>query len=193
MRMKKLFYLITTLGSFICIPSIGQSIWSFDDAHSNLQFSVTNLMVAEIEGSMIIKEAKFTFNQPDFSDASIFILADINTIDTDNDARDEHLRSPDFFDATKYPDLTFQSTQFQKTGASRYSVTGNLTFHGITKPVTMDVYATEVIRPFDNKPVIGFKATGTIKRSDYDISPETPSTILGDDVTVRGNVIFVKD
>lgn len=191
--MKKLIYLLPLLLLLVSVSSRGQAVWTFDDAHSNLQFSVTNLMVAEIEGSMVIKEAKITFNQPDFSDASIFILADVNTIDTDNDARDEHLRSPDFFDAAQYPDLTFQSTQFKKTGASRYSVTGNLTFHGITKTITMDVNATEAIRPFDNKSVIGFKANGIIKRTDFDISAETPSTILGNEVSVKGNVIFVKE
>lgn len=190
--MKKLFYL-TTIALFISATSFGQAEWTFDDAHSNLQFSVTNLMVAEIEGSMIIRQAKLTFTKPDFSDASIYILADVNTIDTDNDARDEHLRSPDFFDAAKYPDLTFQSIQFLKTGSNKYSVTGNLTFHGITKPVTMDVVATEVVRPYDQKTVIGFKANGTIKRTDFNISSETPSAILGDDVTVKGNVIFVKE
>lgn len=191
--MKKLFYLLPTIALFLSTQSFAQTVWSFDDAHSNLQFSVTNLMVAEIEGSMIIRQARLTFTQPDFSDGDIFILADVNTIDTDHDGRDEHLRSPDFFDAAKYPDLTFKSTSFQKKGDQKYAVTGNLTFHGITKPVTMEVLATEAIRPYDNKTVIGFKANGTIKRTDFDIATDTPSAILGDDVTVKGNVIFVKE
>jgi len=191
--MKKLFYFFSTITLFVSLSSNAQTVWSFDDAHSNLQFSVTNLMVAEIEGSIIISQARLTFTQPDFSDANIYILADVNTIDTDNDARDEHLRSPDFFDAAKYPDLTFQSTTFQKLGAYKYAVTGSLTFHGITKLVTMEVVATEAVRPYDKKTIIGFKANGTIKRTDFNIAAETPSAILSDDVSVRGNVIFVKE
>lgn len=191
--MKKLFYFLALLS--LCLPDAltSQAQWTFDDAHSNLQFSVTNLMIAEIEGSLVLKEARLTTPNKDYTDASIYILADVNTIDTDNDARDEHLRSPDFFDATKYPNLTFQSTIFKKVGENKYEVTGDLTFHGITKSVTMDVTATDAIRPYDSKAVVGFKAKGVIKRSDFDISSSTPEAILSDEVQVKGNVIFVKE
>ena len=176
---------------FLPFSAITQSVWTFDDAHSNLQFSATNLMVAEIEGSIKITKATLTKPKQDFSDATIYILADINSIDTDNDGRDEHLRSSDFFDAAKYPDLTFQSTSFNKISDNKYAVNGILSFHGITREVTMDVIATEAIRPYDNKPVVGFKASGVIKRTDFDISASTPPAILSDEVQVKGNVIFV--
>lgn len=191
--MKNLFYVLIFLSVSLTDVLIAQTSWSFDDAHSNLQFSVTNLMIAEIEGSMVIKEARLTTPNKDYTDASIYILADVNTIDTDNDARDEHLRSPDFFDAAKYPDLTFQSITFKKVGENKYSVTGDLTFHGITKTVTMEVTATDAIRPYDSKAVVGFKANGVIKRSDFDISSSTPEAILSDEVQVKGNAIFVKE
>ena len=191
--MIKLFYVLIFLSVSLADALIAQTNWTFDDAHSNLQFSVTNLMVAEIEGSIVIREARLTTPNQDYTDATIYILADVNTIDTDNDARDEHLRSPDFFDAAKYPDLTFQSTTFKKVGENKYSVTGNLTFHGITKSVTMDVIAAEAIRPYDSKAVVGFKASGVIKRSDFDISASTPSAILSDEVQIKGNAIFVKE
>lgn len=189
--MKHIFFLIFSSFSLITLPLDAQHSWVFDDAHSNLQFAVTNLMVAEIEGSMQIKKATFYSAKDDLSDATVYILADVNTIDTDNDGRDEYLRGPDFFNAEKYPDLTFQSTSFKKTGENKYTVVGNLTFHGITKPVTMNVIATKAIRPYDSKTVLGFKATGVIKRTDFDIASSTPSAVLGDEVDIKGNVIFV--
>ena len=191
--MKTPFFLILFLTSLVSLNCFSQSTWTFDDAHSNLQFSVTNLMVAEVEGSMQLSKATLTGSKADMSDASIFILADVKTIDTDNDGRDEHLRSADFFHAEKYPDLTFQGSGFKKTGDNQYSVNGQLTFHGITKDVTMNIIATEAIRPYDNKTIIGFKSTGIIKRSDFDIAATTPSAILSDEVEIKGNVIFVKE
>src|SRR5688500_1752170 len=170
-----------------------QKAWVFDDSHSNLQFSVTNLMVAEIEVSMKITEALLKVPGNDFSNAMIDIKADVASIDTDNDGRDEHLRSPDFFDSARYPVLTFKSREFKKIAENKYSATGDLTFHGITKVVTMDVIANTNVRPYDQKNVVGFKANGVIKRTDFDIAADTPSAVLGDEVTIRANVIFVQE
>lgn len=189
--MRTQYYFIF-IALFFASQSTAQT-WIFDDAHSNLQFSVTNLMVAEIEGSMKITKADLITPKEDFADAEIYIWVAVNSIDTDNDARDEHLKTADFFDAAKFPDLTFQSTSFKKINDNNYSVTGNLTFHGITKIVIMDVIATQAVRPYDHKTVVGFKASGVIKRTDFDIASSTPSAILGDDVHIKGNVIFVKE
>src|SRR5688572_30159814 len=131
--MNKIPLLLTICSLSFPLLSAAQYTWTFDDAHSNLQFSLTHLMVSEIEGSMEIKEATLITPNPDFSNASVYILADAASIDTDNNARDEHLRSPDFFDVVKYPSLTFTSTSFDKVSDNKYKVSGNLTFHGITR------------------------------------------------------------
>ena len=189
--MKPVINLVVSLFLLISSNALAQTNWTFDDAHSNLQFSVTNLMVAEVEGSIQIKQATLKATKDDLSDASISILADMNTIDTDNDGRDNHLRTEEFFYVEKYPDLTFQSTSFKRIGENRYSVTGNLTFHGITKPVTLDVIGTRAVRPYDNKTIVGFKASGEINRKDFDIASTTPNAMLSDAVQVKANVIFV--
>ena len=179
---------------FFMIPGfIKAQTWTFDDSHSNLRFSVTNLMVSEIEGSMKIIEADLVSAGNDFTNASVSIRADVNSIDTDHEGRDEHLRSPDFFDAAAYPDLVFRSTSFKKLSDHKYLVEGTLSFHGVTKTITLEAEATTAVRPYDDKTVVGFRVHGTIKRTDFNISTGTPSTILEDTVEIKANVIFIKD
>ena len=116
--------------------------------------------------------------------------ADIASINTDNENRDKHLQSPDYFDAAKFPKLTFVSKIFTKTGANTYSVTGDLTMHGVTKSVTLNVIAKTGVNPMSKKNAAGFKITGTIKRTDFDIAPKTPSAILGDEIEIMANAEF---
>jgi polyisoprenoid-binding protein YceI len=189
--MKYTFFLVSLLLSFSS-KAISQSTWELDDAHSNLRFSLTHLMVSEIEGSVKITEATITSPKEDFSDASVYLVGDMNSIDTDNDARDEHLRTADFFDTEKYPTIIFKSTSFKKTDEHKYTVTGDLTFHGITKPATLEVIANLGINPYDNSTIAGFRVSGTIRRSDFGISTSTPSALLSDETNIMANVKFVK-
>jgi polyisoprenoid-binding protein YceI len=182
-----LAYFVISL-SFVSPPPT----WEFDQPHSNLRFTVTHLMVSDIQGSVQIKEAKLTTPNDDFSDASVYVLADMNSIDTDNDQRDDHLRTAEFFDTEKYPSLTFQSDSFKKVADNKYTVTGLLTFHGISKETSLDVIASEGEQPWDKKSIVGFKVSGTIHRSDFGIGVSTPSAILSEDVTIIANVIFAK-
>jgi len=170
-----------------------QVLWTLDHAHSNLRFTITHLMVSEIDGTIKMKEGTITTLHDDFSDASLNIVGDMKTIDTDNDARDEHLKTPDFFDVEKYPLFTFQSTSFKKIDEHHYTVSGQLTFHGITKLVALDAVANVGVNPYDNKTLVGFKVTGTIKRSDYNISADSPSAVVSDDVAIKANVEFIKN
>ena len=191
--MKKILFLLLAITLCFSFKSSPPATWSLDDAHSNLRFSLTHLMVSEIEGSVQIKEAALTTVNDDFSDASVSIKADMNTIDTDNDGRDEHLRSPDFFDTEKYPSLRFASSSFKKVGENKFEVTGPLIFHGITQTVTLDVIANPGTNPWDNKSIVGFKVSGKIKRKDFGIGMDTPGAVLSDEVDIKANVIFVKD
>lgn len=184
-------FLINCLFFSPCI--IFSQTWVFDDAHSNLQFSLSHMMVTEIEGSLKIREATLASQGEDFSDASVRIIADMNSIDTDNEGRDEHLRSKDFFDTEKFPEMLFVSNSFSKTEENTYKVSGDLTFHGITRPVVLDAIATVAVRPYDHKTIVGFKVKGEIRRTDFDISTETPGTLLGNEVSIKVNAIFVKE
>lgn len=168
--------------------------WTIDKAHSRLAFTVTHLMISELGGTFSNFDAKFTSSKPDFTDAVIELTADINSIDTDNDQRDTHLKSPDFFDAQKNPALSFKSTSFKKTGDKQYKLAGDLTMHGITKPVVLDVVlGGTTTHPMSKKPLAGFRITGTIKRSDFNVGPSLPAAMVGDDVALVASAEFTKD
>ncbi len=172
------------------INSYSQSTWQLDKAHARLGFSITHLMISDVEGSFKNFSASIKAPKADFSDAQVEMSADIASINTDNEGRDKHLQSPDYFDAAKFPKLTFVSKSFTKTGVNNYSVTGDLTLHGITKSVTLNVIAKTGVNPMSKKNAAGFKITGTIKRTDFDIAPKTPSAILGDEIEIMANAEF---
>lgn len=191
MKMKSLVP-ATFATLLLAFTTYAPGIWDLDPAHSQLRFSVSLFGLSDIEGSFKIKEATISAAKDDFSDANVSLVADVNTIDTDNDDRDKHLRTADFFDAAKYPDITFKSTSFKKTGDDKYKVTGDLSFHGITKQVTLDAIAKQGIHPVTNKNLTGFRVSGVIKRLDFGISAASPTTMLADEVYIHANLQFIK-
>lgn len=168
--------------------------WSVDKAHAKVGFSVTHMMLSEVEGNFKTFDAKITATQPDFSDAVVEMTADVNSINTDNSRRDEHLKGPDFFDAAKYPTLTFKSKSFQKVDGKKYKMTGDLTMHGVTQPITLDVTLTGPVTmdsPKGKQEKAGFKITGTLKRSDFKIG-NAPVAVIGDEIELKANAEFSK-
>lgn len=191
--MKKMFHgLLFTVVLTSAIRSHAQTEWALDTNHSNLRFSISLLMMSEVDGTFKIKEATIKAPKDDFSDAVVTMVADVKSIDTDVDARDQHLRTADFFDAEKFPTITFKSKSFKKVADKKYKVEGDLTMHGVTKPVVLDVIANSGTHPVTKKTVAGFKITGTIKRLDFGISPATPAAMLSDDVSIVANAQFEK-
>jgi len=189
--MKKLNTLIALL--LIAGASFAQT-WTLDKTHSKLGFSITHFLVSEVASSFKNFDAKVTSSKEDLSDAVVELTADVASINTDNEDRDKHLRSPDYFDAEKFPKLTFKSKTFKKVEGKKYAVTGDLTLHGITKEVKLDVvFNGTAVHPYNKKTIAGFKVTGTIKRSDFGISPNTPGAVLSDEVAIRVNTEFVKE
>ncbi len=191
--MKKSALLTLVFTSLLAFNTIGQTSWSLDKAHGKVGFTITHLMISEVEGWFKNFDAKITGNNDDYSDASVEMTAQIISINTDNDKRDEHLKSADFFDATKYPTLTFKSKSFKKVGDNKYKVTGNLTIHGVTKSIELDATARTGVNPMSKKTVTGFKITGTLKRSDFALGNTFPAAILSDEVALIANAEFNKD
>lgn len=191
MRKLMLIPLLIALNVF-SVCCVGQTIWSLDSNHSQLGFSIALLNISDVEGTFKIKEATITASKEDFSDALLTMQAETKTIHTGIGARDAHLRTADFFDADKFPLITFKSKVFKKTGDGRYQVSGDLTMHGVTKPVTLEAAAKTVVHPVTKKTVAGFRVSGIIQRSDFGISPATPPDMLSNDVTIRANVQFEK-
>jgi polyisoprenoid-binding protein YceI len=192
--MRKGLLLFCSVLAFSLLSFIAPPItWTFDKSHSKLGFSITHLMVSDVDGALREVESTITASNEDLSDAVVTVKADINSIDTGNPDRDAHLKSPDFFDAAKYPTLNFKSSSFKKTSDNKYTVVGDLTLHGITKSVTLEAAARRGTNPMSKKEIVGFKVTGTIKRSDFGISPSTPAAMLSDEVSIVVNSEFSKN
>lgn len=191
--MTKKLLLLPVLAILLVAFKPIETKWKLDAVHSHLGFAVGHLAVSEIVGSVVITEASITTSADDFSDAVVTMKVDLNTIDTDNDKRDEHLKTADFFDTAKFPDITFQSTAFKKVSTDNYTITGNLTMHGFTKPVTLKATVKTGINPNNNKAISGMKITGSIKRTDFEISKDTPEAILSNDVAIVANLEFGKE
>jgi len=186
--MKKIMIMTTAL--LVAVVSYAQT-WTVDKAHAKLGFTITHLMLSDVEGSFKSFDAKITSSKDDFSDAVFVLTADASSVITDNEKRDAHIKSPDFFDVGKYPALSFRSTSFKKIDGKKYKLVGDLIMHGVTKQVEMEVVMNGLMQqPGGSKRIAGFKATGILKRSDFGIAPTAPTAMLSDEVTLIANGEF---
>jgi polyisoprenoid-binding protein YceI len=169
--------------------------WKVDKVHSTVKFSVSHMVVAEQEGSFKVFDGTLEYAKPDMSDAKINFTIDINSINTDNASRDNHLKSDDFFNAAKFPTATFVSTSFKPKGNNKYELVGNLTIRDITKTVTFDVLYGGVHKIGTGEKA-GFKASTTINRFDYNLKwdkvTEAGGLIVGQDVEIVAKLEFDK-
>jgi len=176
----------------LAFKSAEPTSWSVDKAHAKVGFTVTHLMVSDVEGWFKTFDAKITAPNEDFSNAEVVMTADINSINTEEEKRDAHLKTADFFDSEKFPTLSFKSTSFKKINGNNYKVTGNLTMHGITKIVELNASCKVGSNPMNKKEVAGFKISGVIKRLDFGIGASMPSSVVGEDVSIIANMEFIK-
>lgn len=189
--MKKVVLILSLIMATV---STYAQTWSLDKAHAKLGFEVTHLMVSSVEGSFKTFDVKVTSSKDEFSDAVVELSADASSIYTDNEKRDEHLRSADFFETAKYPTLTFKSTSFTKSGDNKFTVVGDLTLHGVTRQVTLEATLNgTAVHPYTKKTIAGFKVTGTLKRSDFNIGKGTPGAVVSDEVRLNANLELIKD
>jgi polyisoprenoid-binding protein YceI len=194
--MKKSIVLSIAATFFLLVSfrAVNNSSWSVDNAHSRLGFTINHLGIADIHGSFGVFETKITASKPDFSDAAVELSGDVGSINTGIQMRDDHLKKPDFFDAAQYPKFIFKSNSFKKNAANSYTVTGNLTLHGVTQPVTLTaVLNGATIHPMTKKEMCGFKVTGKIKRSDFGIGAGFPAPMLADEVSIIADLEFSKE
>ncbi len=189
--MKRLFFLFVI--ALFSATLFGQATWKSDPMHSKLTFSTVHLGISDVAGLFKTFDVTITANQPDFSDAVFALSTDLASIDTEVGMRDDHLRSPDFFDVATHPTMTFKSTQIKKAGKNRYKLTGDLTLHGVTKPLTLNLWYRGTIENPQNKvPTAGFQLTGTLKRSDFGIGPKFPAPMISDEVSIKADGEFLK-
>lgn len=189
--MKKINTLLVAL---LVTGAVSAQNWSLDKGHAKVGFGITHLMLSDVEGSFNSFDAKLTSSKEDFSDAVIEFSADVNSINTANESRDNHLKNEDFFDAAKFATLTFKSKSLKKVEGKKYKLTGDFTMHGVTKPITLDVIVNgPIVHPMNKKTVAGFKVSGTIKRSDFNFGSKYPSAVLSEEVAISANAEFTKD
>jgi polyisoprenoid-binding protein YceI len=187
---------VTLLFAFVLAMSLSviaqKTSWQIDPAHSKIGFTVSHLVISEVEGQFKKVDAKLVSTNPDFTDSQIEFSADVNSIDTENEDRDKHLKSADFFDAAKHDKIKFVSKSFKKVSGNNYKLTGDLTIKGVTKPVVLDVvYGGTAKDPYGNTKA-GFKVTGKVNRKDYGLTwnalTEAGGAVVGDEVNLIGKL-----
>jgi len=170
--------------------------WSLDPTHSEIHFKVRHLMVSWVTGSFKEFNATVQTEGDDITTAKVRFTADIHSISTNNEQRDTHLRTGDFFDAENHPQLTFESNKLEKIDDENYKLYGTLTMRGISKPVVLNVeYGGQAQDPWGNTR-LGVSVSGKINRKDFGVSfsmvSETGSILLGEEVKINANAEFVK-
>lgn len=170
--------------------------WVIDPTHTEIQFKVRHLMITHVTGSFGKFNGTADTKDDNFESAQIRFNAEIDSITTSNEQRDGHLKSADFFDSAQFPQLTFVSNKFEKTGGEEYELYGDLTFHGVTKHLKLSVEHGGVIKdPWGNTRT-GFTIEGKINRKDFGLVwnsvTDAGGVVLGDEVKINASVQFVK-
>jgi polyisoprenoid-binding protein YceI len=158
------------------------STWAIDAAHSEIVFSVRHMSVSNVRGRFGNLKGAIVLNEADITKSTVQVTIDATSIDTGVVMRDTDLKSPKFFDVATFPTATFTSTTVAKS-ATGLTVSGNLTLHGVTKPVVLDVEGPNGPVPgMDHKPHEGYSATTTLKRTDFGIASGYPAAAIGDEI-----------
>jgi polyisoprenoid-binding protein YceI len=171
--------------------------WNIDPDHSNISFKVKHLMVSNVKGNFDKHTGTVEINDKDITKSKVQVTIDTNSINTSVQKRDEHLRSADFFDVAKYPTMTFVSKEVAKAGNDKLKVTGDLTIHGITKEVVLDVdpISNESKDPWGSIRR-GTSASTKINRKDFGLvwnkALETGGVVVGDEITINLEIEMVK-
>ena len=172
------------------------SNWQIDPAHSAAQFSVRHMMVSNVRGEFGKMTGWVNLDDKDTGHSTAEATIDTTTINTREPKRDTHLKSPDFFDVEKYPTMTFKSTSFKKVAPEKYKVAGDLTLHGVTKPVVLDVAAPDAVSKLQGQERRGATATTTLNRKDFGLiwnkPVETGGVMVGDEVVITLDLELVK-
>jgi len=174
----------------LAIPIVGQaSTWDIDPAHTNAQFAIRHMMISTVRGSFTKVSGAVNLDEQDPTKSTIEATIDAASVDTHNEKRDQDLKSPNFFDVAKYPTITFKSKKIEQAGEGKFKVTGDLTIHGVTKEVVLNVEGQP--KPFKDpfgKNRIGGMATTKINRKDFGLTwtkaLETGGVLVGDDVDI---------
>ena len=184
------------MSSTTTAPTGTLTAWSVDQSHSHVEFAVRHLMIATVKGRFGVVRGTVHSDDADPAKGRVDIEIDVNSIDTREAQRDAHLKSADFFETEKYPHITFRSTRIEDARSDRFTLIGDLTMHGVTREVALDVTSEGRNRDPWGGERAGFTATAMIKRSDFGLTwnqaLETGGVLVGDDVKVSLEIELVK-
>jgi len=175
---------------------MASTTWALDPTHSEIGFKIRHLMISNVSGTFKNFKIEVKTENDDFSKASIKATIDVNSINTNNEARDGHLRNSDFFESEKYPELIFNSTKIEKVEDQTFIVHGDFTMKGITKPVKLNLEFNGIVNdPWGNERA-GFLLTGKLNRSDWGINfnnvLDSGGVALGEEVKLNSEIELVK-
>ena len=193
--MKRILLLASAM-LFSATAVFSQTVWKSDLSHSRVDFTVTHLVISEVTGRFTDFDVTLTQGKEDFTGSTIEATIRSKSINTDNERRDNHLRTDDFLNAGKYPELKFKSTSFEKTGDDTYNITGDLTIRDVTKRVVLETkYKGAVKTPWGDERV-GFVGTTVINRFDYGVkwnnTIESGGLVAGKEIAITLRLEFVK-
>lgn len=195
--------LLATLGAGLALPAFAQNAggpttelaqvegghFAVDKTHAKIIFSTTHFGFSRYYGLFTDFDAKLDFDPKAPAKSALDVTVNTTGIDTTNPKLDEHLKSADFFDVAKFPTATFKATKISVTGKTTGTITGDLTLHGVTKPVTLDAtFNGGGVNPLSKAYVLGFNAKGIIKRTEFGITTYAP--LVGDDVELTISAEF---
>jgi polyisoprenoid-binding protein YceI len=186
--MKKLFLL--SLITSLSFAAFSQKTYTLDKYHSRVGFSATHFGISHVEGDFKTIDATLKATKADLTDAVISFTADVNTINTEVEYRDNDLKSANYFDAAKFPTLTFTSTSFKKVSGKNYKLAGNITIHGVTKPIVFNVVYNGTAVTAMKKPTAGFTITGKLNRLDFGVGSSALKSGVSNEIELRANVEF---
>lgn len=172
------------------------TVWKIDPVHSEIEFKVKHLVISTVKGEFMRFDATAEVDGDDFEGADITFEADVTSVTTRNEQRDQHLLSDDFFAADKYPKLIFKSTEFKKTGDNTYKLTGDLTIRDVTKNIELDVEYGGTVQDAYGNTKAGFEIIGSINRKEFGLKwngvTEAGNIVVSDLVTLQLSVQFAK-
>jgi len=195
--MKNITGIIITAALFLFPTIAAASTWQIDPVHTNIQFSVRHMMISNVKGVFHKFTGAFEIDDKDITKSKASSVIEVNSIDTGIEKRDEDLRSANFFDVAKYPTMTFVSKKFTRIGANKFKMTGDLTIHGITREVALDMDGLESVvkDPWGNMRR-GVTLATKINRKDFGLTYnkvlETGGVVVGDEVTINIEVEMIK-
>lgn len=190
--MKRLALLSGILALAAPLALAQTSTWVPDKAHSEVDFSILHMSLSKVHGRFGNIGGSIVYNESDITRSTVNVTIDVTTVDTGVGPRDADLKSSGMFDVAQFPTATFVSTSVAKS-AGGLTVSGNLTLHGVTKPVVLQVEGpTGPVPGMDHKPHAGFSATTTISRTAFGLGTKYPTSILGDDVQLSIDLDVVK-